>query len=546
MARVAGVVLLAIGLALAGSGTARAATPTITGFTPASGPAGTVVTITGTALTGATRVTIGGVPSLYSVLGPTHIRTVVPAASHGGPVAVTTPGGSTESRTAFALSTGASAFPKTAPPGGLITITGSGMPAGGPFDVEIDGRILRSAIANAAGGFQLTGVQIPFDETLGNHLIDLVTQTGFGINFPILLQGDWPQDRSEPSGIGTNALELTLGTGNVAGLKQKWSIIASAPVGLSPPVVVGNVLTAGAGDGRVYSINTITSKGWSVKPGNQINGSPAVVGGIIYIGDGFSMDALDAQTGATIWHVDTSGTVGSSPAVGNGVVYFTGWNGTGNAVWALNAKTGAVKWSTQLDTGGSSPGLIGSPAVDANNVYVGDDTGAVYALDRTTGNVAWSKAPGGRIEGTPAVSGGTVWFSTLGNAGVWVRSYDTATGAKNWAVIASAFGAYSSPAFHAGKVFAVTGNGVVALHASDGTVAWSYGSSASLDDTAPAVANGVVYAVVGGEMVALNENTGAQLFTTTGSYTGPISSPVVADGRVFFGDHDGVIHAFGP
>ena len=51
----------------------------LTGFTPASGPVGTVVTLTGNNVTGATSVTLGGVPAPFSVLSATTLRVTVPA-----------------------------------------------------------------------------------------------------------------------------------------------------------------------------------------------------------------------------------------------------------------------------------------------------------------------------------------------------------------------------------------------------------------------------------------------------------------------------------
>ena len=58
---------------------AMAGPPTITGFSPAIGPAGTIVTISGTGFTGATHVTIGGPSAAFNVLNATTIRAVVPA-----------------------------------------------------------------------------------------------------------------------------------------------------------------------------------------------------------------------------------------------------------------------------------------------------------------------------------------------------------------------------------------------------------------------------------------------------------------------------------
>ena len=51
----------------------------LTGFTPASGPVGTVVTLTGNNVTGATSVTLGGVPAPFTVLSATTLRVTVPA-----------------------------------------------------------------------------------------------------------------------------------------------------------------------------------------------------------------------------------------------------------------------------------------------------------------------------------------------------------------------------------------------------------------------------------------------------------------------------------
>lgn len=64
--------------------------PTITSFTPTAGFPGTIVTINGTNLNGATAVRFGGVPaSSYNVISPTRINAVV-GAGNTGDVSVTT------------------------------------------------------------------------------------------------------------------------------------------------------------------------------------------------------------------------------------------------------------------------------------------------------------------------------------------------------------------------------------------------------------------------------------------------------------------------
>jgi hypothetical protein len=78
--------------------------PTVTGFSPASGAVGTSVTITGTALTGATKVTFGGVAATqFTVNSVTQITATVPTGAITGKIGVTTPGGSGMSATNFTV-----------------------------------------------------------------------------------------------------------------------------------------------------------------------------------------------------------------------------------------------------------------------------------------------------------------------------------------------------------------------------------------------------------------------------------------------------------
>ncbi|MBF9239691.1 IPT/TIG domain-containing protein [Hymenobacter sp. BT683] len=80
------------------------APPTITSFTPATGPVGSSVVITGTAFTGATRVTFNGAVSLaYTVNSATQLTATVPNAATTGPIAVTTPVNTAQSTTNFVV-----------------------------------------------------------------------------------------------------------------------------------------------------------------------------------------------------------------------------------------------------------------------------------------------------------------------------------------------------------------------------------------------------------------------------------------------------------
>jgi len=77
--------------------------PTITGFTPASGPAGTVVTITGTGFVNATQVTFGSASAAFTVDSPTQLRATVPSGIGSSKITVRTAGGAATTATKFTV-----------------------------------------------------------------------------------------------------------------------------------------------------------------------------------------------------------------------------------------------------------------------------------------------------------------------------------------------------------------------------------------------------------------------------------------------------------
>jgi hypothetical protein len=73
--------------------------PTITGFAPTSGVAGTAVTLSGTGLSRASAVVVNGVAASFSAISSTSLTFVVPAGGSAGQLVAltTTPGGTTTS-----------------------------------------------------------------------------------------------------------------------------------------------------------------------------------------------------------------------------------------------------------------------------------------------------------------------------------------------------------------------------------------------------------------------------------------------------------------
>ena len=280
---------------------------------------------------------------------------------------------------------------------------------------------------------------------------------------------------------------------------------------------------------------------WKYQTGSSVESSPAVVGGVVYVGalwngkNGF-VYALNATNGSKIWQFATNSGVESSPAVVDGIVYIGSYIGQ---VYALNASSGFLIWSFNA---GSS--VFPSPAVDGGMVYVGSANGYMYALNATNGSPSWSYHTNGAILSSPAVVDGVVYFGSEDQNMYALRARG---GSRIWNYTTGGF-IDSSPSVVGGIVYFGSRDGYVyALNATNGSKIWSFrplhGNYGSYYYSTPAVANGVIY--VGSYdsyIYALNATNGGLFWEyRTGGYI--FSSPVAAGGVVYLGSFDGNVYA---
>jgi hypothetical protein len=144
-----------------------AVTPTISSFTPTSGPVGTSVDIVGLNFTGATIVRFNESLANYTVDSDSEIHATVPAGATTGPILVTTPSGTGASSSEFSLlpfptpPTISSLTPTSGPVGTSVDVLGSsftgatsvrfnGAPAN--YTVESDSEIHATVPAGATTG----------------------------------------------------------------------------------------------------------------------------------------------------------------------------------------------------------------------------------------------------------------------------------------------------------------------------------------------------------------------------------------------------------
>jgi len=157
--------------------TGAGALPTITSFSPTSGPVGTSVTINGTNFTGATKVKFNQTAAAsFSVNSAgTKITTKVPSGATTGKISVTTPAGTATSSNNFTvtgLPTITSFSPTSGPVGTSVTINGTNFT--GATQVKFNQTAAASFSVNSAGTKITT--KVPSRATTGK--ISVTTPAG--------------------------------------------------------------------------------------------------------------------------------------------------------------------------------------------------------------------------------------------------------------------------------------------------------------------------------------------------------------------------------
>ena len=353
----------------------KAAAPVVSSVSPASGTIGAEVAITGRGFAGASGVRFGAAASEFSVKSSSEVTATVPAGASTGPVMVTGPGGTASSPEAFTVTPGIALSVVNGPPTTTLTVAGAGF---GPFEaVDVYFDITDAALASTSGtgNFAGTAVQVLASALPGTaNLTAVGRHSGLSAQAEFLVSTSWAQYRYASTHNGVNPYENVLSTSTVSGLDVAWSFPTGGSVQCSP-AVAGGVVYVGSDDSNVYALDAATgAKAWSFRTGNSIFSSPAVADGVVYVGseDG-NVYALDAATGAKAWSFPTGDVVDTAPAVADGVVYVGSGN---NNVYALDAATGAQAWS--FPTG--APVTFSSPAVADGVVYVGSNDGKVYSF----------------------------------------------------------------------------------------------------------------------------------------------------------------------
>jgi aryl-phospho-beta-D-glucosidase BglC (GH1 family) len=154
--------------------------PKISGFSPTSGPAGTVVTLRGSGFTGANAAAVGGLKTgAVTVASDSRLKFTVPAGAPSGTIGVFNPGFSAYSAGTFTV-TG----------GGTVTVTAPAItsfsPATGPVGtvVTLNGRGFTGATTGSVGNARNVPLQVLSDSQLRLTVPSDATTGPVGVSGP--------------------------------------------------------------------------------------------------------------------------------------------------------------------------------------------------------------------------------------------------------------------------------------------------------------------------------------------------------------------------
>jgi hypothetical protein len=415
--------------------------------------------------------------------------------------------------------------PSQAHPQGKIQAVGLGFVAG-RVNVLFDGTLVGHGPPSSAGRVQIS-FRIPRSALPGEHTVRL-TEGGRTAKTIMLVRTNWAQSGFNTRDTGNNPYENVLTPKTVSGLTELWN--SGGPLvngqwyeGMSVAngtVYVGLYSQGDPSSESFVSFNADTGASSTVVDGAGPWWAPTVTSSDLY----FSYPDLVAFStdGKFLWQVDNTG---GGAALKDNTIY----SGGTSALYAVDATTGAVAWSIPV----AAPITVAPVAVDGDMAFASSGPD-LWAFNLTSRKVAWemqgvSSAP---ALGRPTVGDGVVVvngpLNQNGNGHSTVTGYDETTGSILWQVEGAALG--SQGLVEGDALFLAGPQGIEALNITSGHRIWSNSVSASPE----ALAGGVLYTHTATGVGALDASTGAELWNEgRAERWAPESAPVIVNGVLY-------------
>ncbi len=326
-----------------------------------------------------------------------------------------------------------------------------------------------------------------------------------------------------------------------------WSVNLDAPVYSPPQARNGSLfLTSIQPTGpNLFAVAEQSGKLlWSYATQGAISIPPTVGKTQIFvasdIGNTHFLRAIDAKTGFLIWqytrHQPPECMCSQASILSGGMLFA---QSDGHSLYAFLPSGAAPSKRLWQFPGNGAP--LTSPVVAGGFVVFGSGDHNVYALDAKTGAVKWTGTTGYVFTATPAISDGVV---VIGDQGGNIDGFDLNTGKSLWSD--SAGNVDVAAVIARGTAYVVTeDHSVYALNVTNGRQLWQY----DMEDYAvfsPILAGQlVIVANRAGQLVALDAKTGKLVWQTDLNGT-PFSQPEfwAAENAVVLKINDHAIGAF--
>ena len=176
----------------------------------------------------------------------------------------------------------------------------------------------------------------------------------------------------------------------------------------SEPVVYDGTIYIGSFDGSVYAIDPKSGKHiWRYQTGVGLISGPEIT---VTSGNTFE-ETLGAALGASEQRKGKR-EISATPVIEHETVYI---GSKDFKFYALDAKTGTLKWATDIEHSISRKALIAGETILVHGVGPEAFRNAIYALEKKDGRVIWS-TEGKADVSYPAVSGNVAYYGRRANA----------------------------------------------------------------------------------------------------------------------------------
>ncbi len=213
------------------------------------------------------------------------------------------------------------------------------------------------------------------------------------------------------------------------GAIEKSLLLETSPsywgIASSPLIYNNSVYVTTFSNGTLWRLDLEGNILWEYTTGGEIAHytSPAAYNGLIFFaGNESGIHKLIAiyENRTLAWKFPVEGKITNSPSIGDNKVFIA----TDKRLYAISLNGNEV-WNV------SFKGSMSTAAIAYGRVYIGSSDGKLYCFNATTGDELWNFTANGKIDSSPAIANGVVYFATNTPEGT-IYAVDAFTGKVLW------------------------------------------------------------------------------------------------------------------